>query len=287
MPAKKKQGLAKRSNIVNYDDDEKLRDQSPQRSDFHDDDNSIQNELENLGDEVDGLYLEDFNNNDKTRTIEVIRRLLDKKKVNWKNAFDYDLEDITKLHWFKNLSDDGSWKGITTTTKNNKELQGHKADALQKMYQQLINEAHNENELRNSENQMKDIVKIPNLQDLNLTEDFPFYDGQNTIEQNETLLQTNKIDCGYHLDPFFVKMSEKFEEAGSSGMLMNNLPLQKDLKLILDTTQETHTSAAMNENPFFEKKEKVDKTIFQKSELNSELFENFYESLRTKSLCDK
>jgi hypothetical protein len=38
----------------------------------------------------------------KAKHVEITRRILDKKKINAKNAYDYELVDVTELPWYHN-----------------------------------------------------------------------------------------------------------------------------------------------------------------------------------------
>lgn len=59
--------------------------------------------------------------------------------------------------------------------------------------------------------------------------------GENTLEKNPANIDTTKYDLEFEIDPLFQQTSAKFDEAGAKGLLMNNLTINENLMLALDS----------------------------------------------------
>lgn len=62
-----------------------------------------------------------------------------------------------------------------------------------------------------------------------------------TVETNVANLNISKLDSAYDIDPIFHKMSQKFDEGGAKGLLLNNLCVANDgCRIILDSKEDTN-----------------------------------------------
>ena len=84
------------------------------------------------------------------KKIEAIRRLFEKGKVKEEDAFDLKIEDFRDLEWFNNLRNDESWKGLTTVTRNNRDITIKRAQDIIKQLEQLANDFGQENNANNN-----------------------------------------------------------------------------------------------------------------------------------------
>ena len=279
----------KNSQLQNFDDDEKI--QTPLKENIKK--TESEKKVDTLAD-FDENDIEELEfTNPKVRTIEILRKLLDKKKVNFKNAFDYDIEDLTKLDWFRNLQDDTAWKGITTAAKNNKDLLGYKTEALEKMYHQMLNLNHNRAK-KDEQEQHKEDIELCTM--VNLAKDvMKFLDGKETLEKNELLTRNVNFNSVISQDPLIAKLSEKFEESGANGLMMKNLYVDyKNMKFCLDTIEnkeETNFFNQKNKKCFGQNSrnepEEINESIFTKQDLQSRIFSQFKTNLQNKNLCTK
>ncbi len=60
------------------------------------------------------------------------------------------------------------------------------------------------------------------------------HDGYLTLERDPRKLDLVKYDLEFDVDPLFKSMTAKFSEAGARGLLLNNLPLDKNLDILLE-----------------------------------------------------
>ncbi len=60
------------------------------------------------------------------------------------------------------------------------------------------------------------------------------HDGFLTLERDPRKLDLAKYDLEFDVDPLFKSMTAKFSDAGARGLLLNNLPLDKSLDVLLE-----------------------------------------------------
>lgn len=64
------------------------------------------------------------------------------------------------------------------------------------------------------------------------------HEGYSTLEKDVKKLNLNKYDLEFEVDPLFRSMTAKFNETGARGLLLNNLPLDSNLDLLLESKEE-------------------------------------------------
>ena len=74
--------------------------------------------------------------------------------------------------------------------------------------------------------------------------------GVKTLEKNQDNLDVEQYDIEFDVDPLFKKTSAKFDEQGASGLLINNLYMDSNMMLLLESN-----SKANNDIKDEEKKE--------------------------------
>lgn len=163
----------------------------------------------------------------------------------------------------------------------------------------MINESHND-----PKNQPKEDADEDNQQGHNNPDDdqnqFRFSDGKGTLVKNLSEITTGKIEQDMVHDPLFIKMSSKFEEGGANGMLMCNLPQNKNLKMMLDTNEgddEDYFTQLENlkNNPFIGNSQSKNRpqvrlmheTIYSRKDLETDLFRNFKAAVSDCKLFDE
>jgi condensin complex subunit 2 len=60
------------------------------------------------------------------------------------------------------------------------------------------------------------------------------HDGYLTLERDPRKLDLAKYDLEFDVDPLFKSMTARFSEAGARGLLLNNLPLDQSLDVLLE-----------------------------------------------------
>ncbi|KAN0029610.1 hypothetical protein ACTA71_007742 [Dictyostelium dimigraforme] len=99
--------------------------------------------------------------------------------------------------------------------------------------------------------------------------------GVNTLEQNIDNITIKKFDIQFMVDPLFGKTSAAFDEGGAKGLLLNNLSIYGDCKLVFDSNDAIYSSTSDSNNDNDEKdianEEKIDSTPPPPPPLNSKI----------------
>lgn len=70
---------------------------------------------------------------------------------------------------------------------------------------------------------------------------------EDTIEKNIANITLTRYDIQFEVDPLFCKTSAKFDDASSKGILLNNIRIDANLKLMMDS--ESLVTSASTSNP--------------------------------------
>lgn len=100
-----------------------------------------------------------------------------------------------------------------------------------------------------------------------------YQDGSSTLEKDIRKLDLIKYDLEFDVDPLFKTMTAKFSETGAKGLILENLPLDSNLDVLLEADQKLN---------FFESEKNTKKKKFTDSamkkkqkESDAEIFEIF------------
>ncbi|EAL61389.1 hypothetical protein DDB_G0292066 [Dictyostelium discoideum AX4] len=86
--------------------------------------------------------------------------------------------------------------------------------------------------------------------------------GVNTLEQNIDNITIKKFDIQFMVDPLFGKTSAAFDEGGAKGLLLNNLSIYGDCKLVFDSNDAIYSSSTSeNKKNKNKKNEKIESKI--------------------------
>ena len=107
MPPKpaNKRKRATTSALANYDDETPQIPSGELQASGNQNAQNLLLELDNSSQESDNLLTTGTSTGEaqqKAKHVEITRRILDKKKINAKNAYDYELVDVTSLPWYHN-----------------------------------------------------------------------------------------------------------------------------------------------------------------------------------------
>ncbi|EGC39817.1 hypothetical protein DICPUDRAFT_96447 [Dictyostelium purpureum] len=80
--------------------------------------------------------------------------------------------------------------------------------------------------------------------------------GVNTLEDNLDNITVKKFELKCTVDPLFSKTTAAFDEGGAKGLLLNNLSIYGDCKLVFDSNDAIHDIGDDNQVPQQEKKSK-------------------------------
>jgi hypothetical protein len=73
---------------------------------------------------------------------------------------------------------------------------------------------------------------------------------EDTIEKNIANITLTRYDIQFEVDPLFCKTSAKFDDASSKGILLNNIRIDANLKLMMDSESlATQTAASTGDLP--------------------------------------
>ena len=98
--------------------------------------------------------------------------------------------------------------------------------------------------------------------------------GVNTVELNINKLNLSKYDIDLEVDPLFSVMTSKFNESSARGLLLNTIPLDKNLNYILESKKEENEFSYQYFNKLDEKDNKKDEVKTNESEtLSNEISE--------------
>jgi len=189
-------------------------------------------ELENVNLEAELSKQKDKKIN-MDRISDILVNMIFKNKVNSKNAFEVPFPNVEDLSDFRQASGDTSWKKLSQTL-----------DAGAKIYGFRVDSVHNETYKVLGGLNRADIKEIDEAIQEELRKDEeegvgrrPKRDteGESTLEKNIANIDANKYDLEFDVDPLFQKTSAKFDEGGAKGLLLNNLFVNPDLNLMLDS----------------------------------------------------
>ncbi|KAK5583701.1 hypothetical protein RB653_005299 [Dictyostelium firmibasis] len=94
--------------------------------------------------------------------------------------------------------------------------------------------------------------------------------GINTLEQNLDNITIKKFDLQFMVDPLFGKTSAAFDEGGAKGLLLNNLSIYGDCKLVFDSNDAIY-STTDNNGDNNDDEEKIESTPSSPSNIYSKI----------------
>jgi len=76
------------------------------------------------------------------------------------------------------------------------------------------------------------------------------HDGYLTLERDSRKLDLVKYDLEFDVDPLFKSMTARFSDAGVRGLLLNTLPLDRNLDILLECkeVQQQEIRSSANEH---------------------------------------
>ncbi|CAD8098843.1 unnamed protein product [Paramecium sonneborni] len=201
------------------------------------------------------------NRDDPDEQSRFVLGLIQKNRVNEKNSFEIPMINIKDLNAFKQIEQGDAWKHISASLDAGSKIYGFRVDLVHQntfkvlggLHRTQINDKQNQEEQQEYEQEQLRKKKLQNT------------GGENTLEKNQANIDTNKYDLEFEIDPLFQQTSAKFDEAGAKGLLMNNLTINENLMLALD-------SDVLPIKPVF-------------SSLNIEKYKSFMKNLHNLRLC--
>ncbi|CAD8092268.1 unnamed protein product [Paramecium sonneborni] len=171
------------------------------------------------------------NKDDPDEQSRFVLGLIQKNRVNEKNSFDIPMINIRDLNAFKQIEQGDAWKHISASLDAGSKIYGFRVDLVHQNTFKVLGGLHR--------------TQIPDKQNQDVEQEFEQEQlrkkklqntgGENTLEKNQSNIDTNKYDLEFEIDPLFQQTSAKFDEAGAKGLLMNNLTINENLMLALDS----------------------------------------------------
>ena len=155
--------------------------------------------------------------------------LIQYNKINAKNSFDINvgfIEDIAKL---LNNKEESSWQKASASLDASAKIYGYRVDSVHSETFKFLGGL-NRNEKKDKENEDEGEEKTQKEKKIHTNNN-----GVNTIEENHEKLNLTKYDLEVDVDPLFKAMTAKFNESGARGLLLNTLPLDGNLDILLES----------------------------------------------------
>ena len=167
--------------------------------------------------------------------------LIQYNKINAKNSFDINvgfIEDIAKL---LNNKEESSWQKASASLDASAKIYGYRVDSVHSETFKFLGGL-NRNEKKDKENEDENEEKKKEKKIHNNN------NGVNTIEENHEKLNLTKYDLEVDVDPLFKAMTAKFNESGARGLLLNTLPLDGNLDILLESKKCENNNNNLNNN---------------------------------------
>lgn len=184
-------------------------------------------EFEHLSDKAIELI---FNN---VRDIELI--IL--QKINAKNAFDVNVAFLENLPNLLDKNEESSWQKASASLDASAKIYGYRVDSVHSETFKFLGglsraEAKEGDEDAEGKKERRDKTHhgkhVRNIQIMN-------QNGYSTLEKDHKKLDLVKYDLEFEVDPLFKSMTAKFNEGNAKGLLLNNLPLDTNLDVLLES----------------------------------------------------
>ena len=152
------------------------------------------------------------------------------------------MESITNLI---NKSEESSWQKASASLDASAKIYGYRVDSVHNETFKFLgglsradkNGAEDENEDNNNNEEEKKAKK----------DKLSRHEGYSTLEKDIKKLNLIRFDLEFEVDPLFKSMTAKFNEAGAKGLLLNNLPIDENLDVLLES-KEVNTNQIPNES---------------------------------------
>ncbi|EAS02428.3 condensin complex subunit 2 (macronuclear) [Tetrahymena thermophila SB210] len=172
----------------------------------------------------------------------ILAQMLLKNKINKENAFEIPLPDVKNMSDFAKVSE-ASWQKLSSSIDSGSKIYGYRVDSLHqesfKMLSGLIrSEFINKDEDHHGkqEQDSEDLINKEREKIFKKNKKI----NESTIEKNLSNITLNKYDIQFEVDPLFCKTSEKFDDSSSKGILLNNIKIDSNLKLLIDSENFVH-----------------------------------------------
>lgn len=161
------------------------------------------------------------------------------QKINLKNAFDVNVEFLESISKLLNKKEDNSWQKASASLDATAKIYGYRVDSVHtETFKFLGGLSRTENQNENNEDERLGEEDEKNKEKNKRVHGK--YDTSSTLEKDIKKLNLNKYDLEFEIDPMFKSMTARFNETGARGLLLNNLPMDSNLDLLLESKDEVN-----------------------------------------------
>ncbi|KAL4470872.1 hypothetical protein ABPG72_016418 [Tetrahymena utriculariae] len=194
--------------------------------------------------EIDFIDSQDASNGAAEKLQRVYRQLL-KNKIKVDNVFDIQWDEKTKLA-------DLDWQSSANFLDTISKVWGIKVEKTHKDTYRILgnlirSEIQDPEEEADPSKKIKENLDLAKILSKAIQRQTNDQYGAKTLEKNPDNLDVITYDIEFDVDPLFKKTSAKFDEQGASGLLINNLYMDSNMMLMLESHQPNEQKAEEEE----------------------------------------
>lgn len=142
-----------------------------------------------------------------------------------------NVEYLERLPYLLNKNEESSWQKASASLDASAKIYGYRVDSVHSETFKFLGGL-SRAEAKDENNQDGEVERGKERK-----ERMGKHDGYLTLERDPRKLDLAKYDLEFDVDPLFKSMTARFSEAGARGLLLNNLPLDKSLDVLLECKQ--------------------------------------------------
>ena len=169
----------------------------------------------------------------KETEIKEVLRLVDKGKVNIKNAFEVDFPDVSRTEAYQRAKEHEDWRKIATVIDAGRKIYCYRADSVIRNTKDIVSQIARKDNRINKKGEDKETVKESKHRKGpdDTMGNYSFYQTKDTLERQEKISKT-KFESD-EMDPFHNLFSGIFDDGGYKGFLINNILRKEDFSYVM------------------------------------------------------
>lgn len=153
--------------------------------------------------------------------------LIFNNKINAKNAFDVNVEYLEKLPHLLKRNQETSWHKASASLDASAKIYGYRVDSVHSETYKILGGLTRADNKDNEEENAGEVGKKEKKERR--------HDGFSTLEKDLKKLDLVNYELEFEVDPLFKSMTAKFAESGARGLLLNSLPLDCNMDVLLES----------------------------------------------------
>lgn len=142
------------------------------------------------------------------------------------------MEFLENLPHFLDKKEESSWQKTSAFLDASAKIYGYRVDSVYSETFRLNSGLH-----RTEQKEIENLIKNPLKQEMNIKRERR-HEGFCTIEKDKSKLNLNSYDLEFEVDPLFKNMTAKFNQSGARGLLLRTLPIDHNMKVLLEYKHE-------------------------------------------------